>query len=249
MTKKINHLFGALLGSVCMFVGSTWAQHISVVTEQYPPYNYEENGKIKGVGTEVVEAVLKEAGVTYDIKIYPWARSLSMAETEENVLIYSISRTEKRENIYRWIGVIFPIRFYIYALNSRSDIQTMKDIDQAKPYRVGVAHKDALEQYFLDKKFPNIASSYDNEINIKRLFLGDIDLWPMSVYTANYFLGKISHKPSDLKKIHEIKGFANGDQYMAMSLSTDIRVVKKIQDAMKKIKHDGTYKKILSKYE
>ena len=36
------------------------AQPVRVLTEEFPPYNYTEQGRITGLGTEVVEAVLKE---------------------------------------------------------------------------------------------------------------------------------------------------------------------------------------------
>lgn len=247
--KKIHILFSMLFVIIFLLVDSVWAESLQVVTEQYPPYNYEEDGKIKGVGTEVVEEVLKEAGIDYNIKVYPWARALRIAEKEKNVLIYCISRTEKREKLYTWAGVIAPINFYIFALKSRNDIPEMTNIDQAKPYRIGTVNQDALDQYFIDQQFPHIDSLSLNELNIKKLFAGRIDLWPMSEYTANYLLKQNGYDPKDLKKVYELKRFASGDQYMAISNTTDKKILQRIQDALKKIKDDGRYKKILSKYE
>jgi polar amino acid transport system substrate-binding protein len=231
------------------FVGLAWAQRLEVVTEQYPPYNYEEDGKVKGVGTEVVEEVLREAKIEYNIKVLPWARALRMAEEKENVLIYCISRTEKREELYTWAGVIAPINFYIFALKSRNDIPEMKSLDQARPYRIGTVNKDAMDQFFIDNKFPKTDRTTLNEFNVKKLFHGRIDLWPMSEYTANYLTKKNGYDPKDLKKVYEIKGFSGGDQFMAISNTTDAKILQKIQDALKKIKDDGRYQEILSKYQ
>ena len=80
--KKVRILVSMLFVITFPLVGSAWAQYLEVVTEQYPPYNYEEDGQVKGVGTEVVEEVLKEAGIDYNIKVLPWARALKKAETE-----------------------------------------------------------------------------------------------------------------------------------------------------------------------
>ncbi len=44
---------------------------ITIVTEQYPPYNFEENNIIKGMSTEVVQAVFNELGLLPEIKVYP----------------------------------------------------------------------------------------------------------------------------------------------------------------------------------
>lgn len=244
----MNIAVTSLFAFALVLAHSVSAQTLTVVTEQYPPYNYEENGKVKGVSTEVVEEVLREAGIDFSIKVYPWTRALKMAEEQENVLIYSISRTENRENLYTWVGTIAPIRFHIYALKNRSDIPTMANLDEARKYRFGTVHKDALDQYFTDKKFPNVYRTHLNETNVKQLFKGGIDLWPMSEYTANHLLRENGFYPSDLKKVHELKGFADGDQYMALSNKTDKTVLTRLQAALKKIKDDGIYKKILSKY-
>jgi len=246
--KKVRILV-SMFFVVFLLGGFVWAQFLEVVTEQYPPYNYEEDGKVKGVGTEVVEETLKEAGIDYDIKVLPWARALKKAETKKNILIYCISRTEKREKLYTWAGVIAPINFYIFALKSRNDIPEMTTIDQARPYRIGTVIEDALDQYFTDKKFSNIDRVPKNEFNIKKLFLGRIDLWPMSEYTANFLVKKNGYDPKDLKKVYEIKGFSGGDQFMAISNTTDAKILQRIQDALKKIKDDGRYKEILSRYE
>ena len=57
------------------------ANHISVVTEDWPPYNYlDENGEMTGYSTKVVKKVLEKANVQYDIRLYPWARSYEMAQ-------------------------------------------------------------------------------------------------------------------------------------------------------------------------
>jgi len=44
-----------------------YSQMLNIVTEEYPPYNYTQNGKVTGVSTEVVEAVLE---VTHVSELY-----------------------------------------------------------------------------------------------------------------------------------------------------------------------------------
>ncbi len=83
----MNIAVSSLFAFALLLAHSVSAQTLTVVTEQYPPYNYEENGKVKGVSTEVVEEVLREAGIDFSIKVYPWTRALKMAEEQENVLI------------------------------------------------------------------------------------------------------------------------------------------------------------------
>jgi len=247
--KKIFILLAIMSIIFCLLSDNTRAQYLEVVTEQYPPYNYEEDGKVKGVGTEVVEEVLKEAKISYNISVLPWARALKLAETKKNILIYCISRTEKREKLYTWVGIIAPINFYIYALKSRNDIPEIIKLDQAKPYKIGTVNQDALDQYLTEQRFPNIDRANLNEVNIKKLFMRRIDLWPMSEYTANYIAKKNGFDSKKMKKVYELKGFSGGNQYMAISNSTDRKILRKIQNALEKVKEDGRYQTILNKYE
>ena len=78
--------------------GSDSGIPVKIVTEDLRPYNYLENGKLKGVGTEVVEAVLKELNLPLEIQVYPWARAFAIATNEPGTLIYTIGRSEERGN-------------------------------------------------------------------------------------------------------------------------------------------------------
>ena len=47
------------------------AQTLKVVTSDFPPFQFESGGKVIGITTEIVEAVVKNAGFSIDIKSYP----------------------------------------------------------------------------------------------------------------------------------------------------------------------------------
>ena len=59
------------VGLVALFVAcSAFAQKLTVVTEEYPPYNFlNSDNKISGMATEVVEEVLIRAKVDYQLGI------------------------------------------------------------------------------------------------------------------------------------------------------------------------------------
>ncbi len=56
-----------------------------------------QNGRITGLATEVLQAVLKEG----NIQSMPWARACELAQGPETVLIYSITRTPAREKLVK----------------------------------------------------------------------------------------------------------------------------------------------------
>jgi len=71
---------------------------VTVVTCIEPPYQIQQKDRpLTGVSIELVQMMLKEAGLDLKIKVYPWARAYSMAQRLENVMLFSILRNPPRE--------------------------------------------------------------------------------------------------------------------------------------------------------
>ncbi|MFQ2241092.1 substrate-binding periplasmic protein [Aeromonas dhakensis] len=224
------------------------AETLQVVTEDYAPYNYLEEAEVKGLGTEVVEAMLEEAGFEYSLDIYPWARAISLARSRPNVLIYSISRFPEREAQFQWIGVIARIDFHVFALAKRDDIKPFSQLSQARAWSIGTVRNDALEQYLISRNFSNLQRNNNHEANLLKLLMGRIDLWPVSQETAYYYARQAGYGSSTLKIVHDIEDFTGGDLYVAASLKTSPEVVKRLQEALATIKQNGIYDGIVKRY-
>ena len=76
------------------YVGAAGATAITVVTEELPPYNMTVGGKLTGMGAEVMQAVLEEAGEQTYFQPMPWARAYDIALSEPNIWIYLIARRQ-----------------------------------------------------------------------------------------------------------------------------------------------------------
>lgn len=219
---------------------------IKIVTEDFPPYNYEESGKITGLSTKVVKAVLKELRINPEIKIYPWARSYKMALEQENVLIYSILRTTEREKLFKWIGKIASSEMYLFKLKERNDIK-INSLGDAKKYTIGVTRETAPHQYLSEKGFELKEVVNKDDLNIKKLVNGRIDLMP---YYEAPFIHKLRNQGYDsnkFAKVYFIKD-ASEDLYMAFSKRTSNIIVDKFVQALERIKTNGNYDKIVKEY-
>ena len=60
---------------------------IDIVTEDWRPYSYQEAGEIKGSATEIVLKTVEEAGLEYQIAVYPWVRGYKKTLSHKNTLI------------------------------------------------------------------------------------------------------------------------------------------------------------------
>lgn len=116
-------------------------QVLEVLTESWAPFNYEKDGKITGYSTEVVEAVLQEVGIPFQIRMGVWTGIYQKALDEPNQLIYTISRIPEREDKFNWIGPIADRQQALYKLKQREDIQ-VDTLEDVKKYRLVLQESD-----------------------------------------------------------------------------------------------------------
>ncbi len=234
----ISLLFAAL---------SSEAQDIKIVTEDFPPYNYEEKGEITGLSTTVVRAVLKELGTDCKIGLYPWAKAYNTALEQENVLIYSILRIGEREKLFKWVGEIAVSEMYFFKLKERADIK-IASLDDAKKYVIGVTRETAPHQYLSSKGFELKEVDSRDELSIRKLVNRRIDLMPYYDIPFLHKVKSLGYAPEQFEKVYFLED-ASEKLYMAFGAKTSDTVVEKFAKALEKIKADGTYEDILKKYQ
>jgi polar amino acid transport system substrate-binding protein len=225
---------------------------LTIYTEEFPPYNYTEGGKIMGVSTEIVEKVMKNAGIDYEIKSLSWDRTYQLAQETPNALIYSISRRKKREELFKWIAVIAPSKYSVFALRSRTDIYINR-LEDLKSYRIGTSIDDARETYLLDNGFElsdfKRISGKDVQLrNIQRLLNNMVDVIPMSDAVAFYTAKKAGYDSQKLlRKVFPLPGLSGGF-YLAASHQTSDAVVDKIRQEIVRLKQSGEYMEIRNRW-
>lgn len=227
------------------------AHALTVVTEELPPYNMTLDGKLTGMGTEVVQAVLAEVGEQAHIQSMPWARAYDIALNSENVLIYSIARTPQREALFKWVGVIAPTRWFLFSLpGTHFDL---RNLDDARQYQIATVKEDVGEQYLVDKGFvigQNLQSSNKYEHNYEKLKAGRVDLWISNELNAHYLVRQGSDNPDETAvpqlSLDDLGG-ADG-LCMAFSRNTPDELVERFRKALVRVKADGRYDAIAAKW-
>lgn len=237
-------LIGVLTLSVA---ASAWGQSITVVTEEYPPYNFQDasKNKISGMGTEVVEEILKRTKLDYKLGIYPWARAYQMAQDAPNVLIYSIGRNDKREALFKWVNVIAPYDVYLYRLKSRPEVK-VSTMDDIKRFKIGAVRDDVRAQY-LEKAAVPLDLVIEDSANAKKLASQRIDLFPIDELAMVALYKREGLDPRSVVKAFKLEALSAG-LYMAFSKQTPDALVHKCKAALAEIKRDGTFERIRVKY-
>lgn len=224
---------------------------LQVLTEHLPPMQVVENGKVVGgMGTEIVEALLAHLDIKTRITPYNWARAYKIAQQEENVLIYSITRTPGREDKFKWVGHIYTLDTFIWRLKSREDIQVNR-LPDAKNYVTSVIRQDVQHHRLLDAGFvenqhiqlaPNVSQA------LEMLFRGRVDLFIASGAFMPGYLEKMPYQLADLQPI--VKLADNIDRlYIAFSPKTDDKIVERFRTALQQLKDNGEIAKIIKRWE
>jgi polar amino acid transport system substrate-binding protein len=238
---------GGLLGYSLTAVSG---DSIKILTEEFPPYNFTENGRITGFSTEVVEAVLKEIRVQGDFQSMPWARAYETAQTSENTLIYSIGRTKEREKLFKWVGVVAPADFYLFSLQGKN--LKLDQLDEAKKYQTGTVNEDVGEQFLVVNGFvkgKNLQSSVKYEFNYEKLKLGRVDLWIIPELVAYYLARQAGDDPAKvLVKAHHIADLGSDGYYMAFGIKTPDALVDRFRNGLETIKKNGTFDALKRKW-
>jgi len=226
------------------------AETVKIVTEEFPPYNYTENGKLTGLATDVVEAVLKEMNVEGSFQSMPWARAYETALNSENVMIYSITRTEQRDKLFKWVGVIAPGDWYLFSLQGRN--LKLKRLDEAKKYQTATVNEDVGEQFLVSKGFAigkNLQSSNKYEFNYEKLKLGRVDLWVANGLVAAHLSRQAGDDPAKvLAPAYHFDDLGSAGNYMAFGPKTSDAYVQRFRKGLEAIKRKGIFEALQKKW-
>ena len=95
MKKRVIAVLLFMLGIVLTI--SAAEKKMLLVCEEYPPYQYSENGRVVGIHNDIVEEAAKNLGIKVEIILVPWPRALQMVKTGKADGIFSIFKTKERE--------------------------------------------------------------------------------------------------------------------------------------------------------
>lgn len=237
-----------LASLVFLSVGDLGAADYQIVTEEWAPYNYDDGGRISGLSTDVVNAIMDLTRERYKITLLPSMRTTSVLNREPRTILYSLFRTKDREAKYKWVGPILVESIFPYRLKSSLPVWKTWDELRALP-QVTTRYAGLIPSLLQAQGFNNLdTSAKESEQLYKLLFsrraeviIGDTDLG------VRYYLRKLGFDYGALEKL-PVEIFRS-ELYIVFSLDSDDAVVDAWRTALETLKANGTLKKIIAKYE
>lgn len=249
----ICHVFllcAVLLAGVCPTDAAAVKEidAIAFMTEQYPPFNFEKNGVLQGIAVDLLEKMLKEAGSTKtrkNFQLLPWARGYQNVQAVRNTCLFSTTRTREREKIFLWVGPIFPNKVVLTAEGKKNIV--IRSTADIKKYRIGVIKDDVGEQLLLQAGIPASSLERVNSSlqNMKKLTMGRIDLWSYGEAVARWQIKEHGFSSNDFKTVYVLQ---SKDLYYAFHPSSDMALVRSLQQNLDRMKASGEYNRIVDGY-
>ncbi|SHO49813.1 polar amino acid transport system substrate-binding protein [Desulfopila aestuarii DSM 18488] len=230
--------------AICIFsVVPAMAEGLQIMTEDYPPFNYTENGQLSGLSTEVVQQLAKKVGNPGEIEEKPWARAYALIQKEDGFILYSMTRTESRENMFKWVGPVASNKWVFFAKKG-SGISLASLDDAKKVGKIGTYKDDAAEIFLKEQGFTNLDSVVDDSLNVPKLMAGRVNLWVVGELQGIY-KAKLQGVGDQLEKVMDVK---DTELYIAFSKNTPDDVIVKWQAALDEMKADGSFDALVKKY-
>ncbi|MBN1925825.1 MAG: transporter substrate-binding domain-containing protein [Prolixibacteraceae bacterium] len=216
-----------------------------IYTEEYPPLTFLNSyGEVSGFGTNIVREIMKRNGIYEKINLNQWRIGYELALNNPNFCLFTMDRTEIRENLFQWVGPLGANKTYLFT--KRESGITINSIDDAKKLSsIGTVSSWFSDQYLRELGFSNIVSDGDPLLMTDMLMKGEVDAFVCSSLTFSDILEELNFNMSQVTASYELM---SSDFYIAFSLNTPESMVSQWQQTFNDIKNDGTYESIELKW-
>ena len=221
-------------------------EQVTVLTEEWKPFNFEFDNKIRGISTDLVVLALDASKLSYELKLQPWQRAYHTTLNKPNTFLFTTNRTPSRENLFKWIGPLIIQDMTYFTLSERDDV-VVTTLSKLKNYKLGAARGGSVHNYLKEQGFAvgKELETYTTELQaVRMLESGRVDMIPGSSITR-YSLEKLLKK-GKLKKVYTLRV---GEYYIAANLETPDKIVSRMQQELDKLIDAGERERLIKEYQ
>jgi polar amino acid transport system substrate-binding protein len=225
---------------------SVLAEKLTLVYEPYPPYEYNDGGKLIGTDVDIIRAVCKRVGCEPEFSERPWKRAMVEVKTGQVDGIFSLFKTEEREEFLFFPSESLSFEKNVVITKKGKGIKATK-LDDLKGKSFGVvvdySYGDDFDAYKDLKK----EVCKDNEELLKKLYAGRMEVAIINELGYHSLIKKMGLK-GKFEVIHEQSfdplfiGFSKAKGEKAKKVADDF------SKALIEMRKKGDIKKIIGNY-
>ena len=240
---------GALLLGM-MLTSAARAEPLQIATDGWHPVAYLENGHPAGALCDVLTEAARRAGLSIEFHLQPWARGMAETQAGRIDAIFPAFRTPERESILAFPGEILLEENVTWFVRADSPIEIGPDLAGARGHRIALVNRTSLGAHFdqalRNGMLTNVEAVPDTTSAVRTLTGGRVELiagFDQGIWAEAEQLG-LKDQLRELKPAIEAV-----PAYLAFTRARDLSAESQAIDAaLKSMKEDGTYQKILARY-
>ncbi len=242
---KMKSKLSAVVLVVMMIGLFSNAQAVTLGYVAFPPYEFKgEHGEAKGVLVEIVQTVFQRAGVSLELKFFPFKRALALAKEGKIDGLFNFYKNPERLKYFDYSHQVIqnPLVFFVRKDSNLTFDGNLRSLSGTK---IGVLRGYTYGTDF-DKSnlfVKDVANSHPS--NLKKLVLARIDAYPCDrlvgilIARQEKLMVELKLIPIPLKVMDGHIGFTKGKHQ---------RVLVKIDPIIAKMQKSGEIDRMINAY-
>lgn len=184
---------------------------LKIATSQYPPFEYTANGRVTGSDAELVRRVVRQMGYQPEIELLPWIRAEARVMAGDADLIFSLTRSEKRDRYYYFTAPLNTVQDVLYKHRNRN--LQWQDYDDLTGLRIGLSASYSYAPDFMawleeGKALSVTAVSHEHPelSSLKMLAFGRIDVFICERSVCDYLIRTHGDEFPELLQLEAMPG-------------------------------------------
>jgi glutamine transport system substrate-binding protein len=214
------------------------------VDTTYPPFEFEEGGKYKGIDIDLINAIAKDQGIEIELSPMDFGGIIpAMQAGQLDIAIAGMSITDDRKKVVDFSEPYFDAGLTLVVKKGAEGIKTVDDLKGKKvAVKKGTTGATFATDNAAEKGFEVIQFN-DSPAMFQEVSNGNADVliedYPVIAYA-------VAQKDLGLELVGDR---LNGDQYgIAVLKGENEEVLEKINKGLKELKENGKYDEIIKTY-
>ncbi|NNM67368.1 MAG: transporter substrate-binding domain-containing protein [Spirochaetales bacterium] len=217
------------------FLGAQTIDDLRFWTEEFPPYNFVENGVLKGKSTDFLAKVFQKLHAHQtisDVQVLPWARAYQLLLKTPDAVLFTMTKTPERTPLFYWVGPISRSNNVLIALKNRKLNLAGSLANSSLSF--GAVRDDAGAQLLTSLGVPpsrlDLTTRADQ--SLKMLVAGRIDVFAFDETVAQWWMKRLGYPIADFQTVRVL---ARGEHYFALNKQTPLALVDLFRRAVNEV--------------
>jgi polar amino acid transport system substrate-binding protein len=205
---------------------------------QYPPFNFKENGEIKGFDLEIGMALAEKMGMEPNPVTNKWESIILGLEAKKyDAIVGSMTITEDRKEKVSFTDPYYRSGAALFVLRNNTDIKSIEDV---KGKIIGVVKQSTYQNYA--QNFTDDVRGYTADLDA----LHDLPTGRIDAVITDKFVGFpiIKEGKLEIKYVADVKS----EEIGIAVRKDDEELLNRLNSALDEIIEDGTYDRISEKW-